>query len=263
MSKKLHFLVLGGLLLVPFTLHSTDIYTSSEGKVRILANLNPHIVPGDPKLGNTIFVVSAPIKNEDIHLVTPCKHTESVLYRTTKNTQTLAVIQVVFPTFCDMPTIRVGDKENIFTDTLFPLQIESRSRLEKSLLGTKSEELLAIMRVQGIPENTGSTLQEKLEHLQVKYRNFDSMLRSDIARDILQSRENTKYLSPIRGYEVSKKEKLIPGALRPYRRDTTDGIHHGWDIMAPLGTPIQSLSKGKVIRVVNDWNWNKFRAIKK
>lgn len=146
MKFPFRIILLSTILVFPFTLHSTDIYTSSEGKVKILANLNPHIIPGDPKLGNTLLVVSAPVKNEGIHLVTPCEHTESVLSRITKDTQTLSIIQVVFPTFCDMSMIRVGDEGNVFTDTLFTLQIKSRSTLEKSLLNTKSEELLGIMR---------------------------------------------------------------------------------------------------------------------
>jgi murein DD-endopeptidase MepM/ murein hydrolase activator NlpD len=72
-----------------------------------------------------------------------------------------------------------------------------------------------------------------------------------------------RYLSPVAGYELPYKDKLIPGAGRPYRRDTTDGIHHGWDILAPFGTPVQTLAKGKVIRVINDWTWGDFKKLKK
>lgn len=136
------------LFLFPFTLHSTDIYTSSQGTVKILASLNSHVIPGDSRLGNTILLVSTPEKNTDIHLVTTCTHTQSVLYTTTKDARTLSVIQVVFPTFCDMPMVRVGDRENIFTDTIFPLQMESYSEVEKHLLNVKNENLLIIMRKQ-------------------------------------------------------------------------------------------------------------------
>jgi len=79
----------------------------------------------------------------------------------------------------------------------------------------------------------------------------------------LQSRGESKYFSPVAGYALPKKDKLIPGALRSYRKDTTDGIHHGWDIMAPTGTPVQALSKGKIIRIVSDWNWGYFNNLKK
>ena len=33
--------------------------------------------------------------------------------------------------------------------------------------------------------------------------------------------------------------------------------------MAPLGTPVRSLSKGKIIRIVSNWNWGNFNALKK
>ena len=33
--------------------------------------------------------------------------------------------------------------------------------------------------------------------------------------------------------------------------------------MAPYGTPVQSLYKGKIIRIVNNWTWSDFGKIKK
>lgn len=33
--------------------------------------------------------------------------------------------------------------------------------------------------------------------------------------------------------------------------------------MAPMGTPVQALSKGKIIRIKNDWSWDDFNALKR
>lgn len=55
----------------------------------------------------------------------------------------------------------------------------------------------------------------------------------------------------------------MPGARRPYRIATTDGIHHGWDILAPYGTPVRSLAKGTVINIISDWKWSDFRKLKR
>lgn len=253
-------------LLFPFTLHSTDIYTSSHGEVQIHANLNPHIIPGDPKLGGTVLVVSAPIEQKDIHIVTLCEHTESVLYKEpVRDEKMLYIIRIAFPSSCETTVTYVGDRENIFTDTFLSLPMKSLSNMESDLINTRSDGLLPIMRAQPLvlPEKTGTGITEKLRRLQALYKNLGIGLESDITRDILQDRENTKYLSPVAGYTLPNKDKLIPGTGRPYRKDTTDGIHHGWDIMAPIGTPVQSLAKGKVIRVVNDWNWKKFHALKR
>jgi len=144
------------LLFVPFTLHSTDIFVSSHGEVKILANLNPHIVPGHPKLGNTVLVVSAPNEREGIRLVTPCEHTESILHTEPRGTEeTLFIIRILFPVSCDIPSIRVGDREHIFTDSLFPLPVESFRKLESSLINSNDSELLNILRT--TPISTGET----------------------------------------------------------------------------------------------------------
>lgn len=107
------------------------------------------------------------------------------------------------------------------------------------------------------------TIADRLRYLQVVYENLDITLRGDIARDILHDRENTKYRSPVAGYALPTKENRLPGTGRPYRRDTTDGIHHGWDIMAPTGTPVQALSKGKIVRIQNGWKWEDFDRLKR
>lgn len=252
-------------LIIPFTLHSTDIYISSHGTVQILANLNPHIVSGDSKLGSTVLIVSAPLEQKDIHIMTPCEHRESILYKEPKgDNKILYVIQVTFPVSCEATVMYIGDRENIFTDTFLSLPIESLWKMENSLINTDSTNLLSFMREHPLLlEKTGSTITLKLQYLKALYKNLDVTIKSDIAQSILQDRENTKYLSPVAGYALPNKDTLIPGTGRPYRRDTTDGIHHGWDIMAPIGTPVQSLSKGKIIRIVNDWNWGKFSTLKR
>jgi murein DD-endopeptidase MepM/ murein hydrolase activator NlpD len=56
---------------------------------------------------------------------------------------------------------------------------------------------------------------------------------------------------------------IIPNAGRPYRADTTDGVHHGWDLMSPVGTPVRSMAQGIVIRIVSDFSWARFDALKK
>lgn len=114
------------LFVIPFTLHSTDIFHSSEGLVKIHANLNPHIIPADPKLGNTVLIVSAPMGMKTIHLVTSCEHKESILYKSpAKEGKMLYVIQVSFPVSCDVTDISLGDRESVFIDTTLSLPIES------------------------------------------------------------------------------------------------------------------------------------------
>lgn len=120
--KSLAFVV---FLTTPFTLHSTDIYHSSEGTIKINANLNSFIIPGDAKLGSTVLVISAPTKQEGIYIVSSCNHTESLLYKKAiGEDKMLSITKLSFPTPCEDTTIRIGDNQNIFTDTAVSLPIE-------------------------------------------------------------------------------------------------------------------------------------------
>ncbi len=78
---------------------------------------------------------------------------------------------------------------------------------------------------------------------------------------ILTERQNN-YLIPVEWYSLPKDDRTgrseIPNAGRPYRADTTDGIHHWWDNLAPKYTPVRSLADGIIIRIVN---WFKFEDI--
>jgi murein DD-endopeptidase MepM/ murein hydrolase activator NlpD len=258
-------LFLSILLTTPFTLHSTDIYHSSDGEVKIHASLNPNIISGDPKLGNTVLVVSAPTDMEGIRTITSCEHRESILHKKPMDTKrTIYVIQLHFPTMCDTPSVSIGDRERIFTDASLQLPIQSVTQLEDALINTRSAELLALMRMEPVPYVwSRSTISQKLEKLKILYIHLYTILQSDIASNILHDREDGKYISPVAGYSLPTKDNTVPGTGRPYRRDITDGIHHGWDIIAPFGTAVQALSKGKIIRIVNNWKWEDFKRFKR
>lgn len=232
----------------------------------IRANLNPTIIPWDSKLGNTILLVSAPSSAEDIHIVTDCTHNESVLYKTGwLNNSTTYVLEFDFPTTCDSSVIQIGDSNGIFTDTIFRLPLTSISQITDTFMNTDSNKLLSIMRASSpiVDSGTGTTVTEKMKHIQALYQNLSTTLKSHFASEVLHDREDTKYISPVAWYTLPTQNDRIPGSGRPYRKDTTDGIHHGWDIMAPYGTPVRALSKGKVIRVVNNWTWSEFATMGK
>ncbi len=253
-------------LTLPLSLNSTDIYHSSGGRVVLHASLNLSIIPWDSKLWNTILLVSAPADREGIHIVSDCTKSESVLYRTgSLNNSTVYIVKLDFPTSCESPVIQIGDSEGVFTDTILRLPFTTVSEIIDMSINTDSQELLSIMRAGSSRSDsaTGTTIVQKIERIQTLYRNVDSSLRSDIARDILLDREDTKYISPVAWYILPTRSDRVPGAGRSYRKDTTDGIHHGWDIMAPYGTPVRALSKGKVLRVVDNWKWSEFATMGK
>ena len=53
----------------------------------------------------------------------------------------------------------------------------------------------------------------------------------------------------------------LPNSGRPFRAETTDGIHHGWDIDAPIGTPVRAMEDGVIVRIVNNFSWSDFAKI--
>lgn len=140
-------------LLATFTLHSTGIYISSLGQVRIHINqsirqagLNPHIIPGDIKLGSTLLVVTTPKEMKSVHIESACEHKESLLYSASQNERTTSIIQVNFLSACNSPSVRIGDIENVFTDTLAELPIEPLWNVQTVLINKSSEDLVVIMR---------------------------------------------------------------------------------------------------------------------
>ncbi|MDQ1343495.1 MAG: Peptidase protein [Patescibacteria group bacterium] len=82
--------------------------------------------------------------------------------------------------------------------------------------------------------SSGSTQKEKLSGLALSYRAANLSFRSDDAFSLIRAREDIRYSVPVAGKSMPTDYPFIPGSMRPYRRDTTDGIHHGWDIMAAV-----------------------------
>ena len=70
-----------------------------------------------------------------------------------------------------------------------------------------------------------------------------------------------KYVIPVAGIPMPTEFPDIPGGGRPYRKDVTDGIHHGWDLMSPIGTPVRAVGDGVVVRVVSGFAWRDFDRI--
>lgn len=245
---------------------NTAKWVSSNGTIKIEANRNNHIIPWDKQLGNTILFITAPIGKEDIHIITSCKHTEEILYKEKIPESFLYTILISFDQSCRNPDIQIGDTDSIFTDTKFSLPFESLWDIRNSLIESEDTYLQEIIWIKTPPlqeEEESTSMIERVRYMQTLYRNSYIFIRNDIAKEILHNRESIKYISPVLGYTLPNSSRLMPWASRPYRKNTTDGIHHGWDIMAPYGTPVQAIGDWEIIRIINDWTWNDFNKLKK
>lgn len=84
--------------------------------------------------------------------------------------------------------------------------------------------------------------------------------RKNMIQSIISGREK-KYSVPAEGYKISELFTKIPNSWRPYREWYTLWIHQWWDIDAPMGTPVQALDDGIIVRVVRNFQDSDFSRI--
>ncbi|MFZ3232438.1 MAG: M23 family metallopeptidase [Patescibacteria group bacterium] len=134
-----------------------------------------------------------------------------------------------------------------------PLFVYARDSAEASRTASEASKLSI--------SASGATAKEKLAGLAQSYRSALLAYRSERAYGLVKARENMKYVIPVAGVSMPTEFPDIPGGGRPYRKDVTDGIHHGWDLMSPVGTPVRAVGDGVVVRVVSGFAWRDFDRI--
>lgn len=139
---------------------------------------------------------------------------------------------------------------NVFSDLSTDALIKSNNKLKSQILEySKYEKYNELLW---------------LEYFEFMRRNrfYNELIyKQKIIENILNKRE-LSYIIPVEGYNISEKHSKIPNASRWYRADYTDGIHHGWDIDAPIWTKVISIDDWVVIRVVRDFSYNDLWKLK-
>lgn len=133
----------------------------------------------------------------------------------------------------------------------------------QDLLAQYRKELTALSWSSDILSQSGSnvgTFLVKKYQREINMKELNSKIT--FLHDLIQQRwKHEKYVSPVPWYRVPLGLNIIPWAGRPYRRDTTDGIHHGWDIYASIGTPVVALDDWYILRKVSAFDENDFARI--
>ncbi|MDD5213264.1 MAG: M23 family metallopeptidase [Candidatus Gracilibacteria bacterium] len=175
-------------------------------------------------------------------------------------------------TNCKNPYLYLKSNNDKIMSSLIEVNLIDDYSLINKLTDYKSDDLKEmkkglIVTLDGLSDysgNSGSII-KNIDFLEKnkEYKNA-SYLKSKI-NYILTERQNN-YLIPVAGYNLPKDDKKgrseIPNAGRPYRADTTDGIHHGWDVLAPKYTPVRSLADGIIIRIVHDFKFEDLKKLK-
>lgn len=80
---------------------------------------------------------------------------------------------------------------------------------------------------------------------------------------ISEFRSNPIFSLPFPNARINSSMTSLPNASRTYRKDSTDGIHHGIDFYGPYGTPISSISDGVIVRVTRAFDEEGFRNLQR
>ncbi len=167
----------------------------------------------------------------------PCESTSSKISTDTKST----IMQWQPVGNCILPMIRVADKNYI-------LPINGHYPDEATLSDVSSETLRNTLRASAI-------LRSDYRLTSLRVREFFGIID-----DILAARD-AKFSLPIAGAKLPSQATHLPNSPRPFRAESTDGVHHGFDFYTAEGTPVKAIEDGTIIHVKRDFSWNEMNHL--
>lgn len=102
-----------------------------------------------------------------------------------------------------------------------------------------------------------TTLDTNLNFIKKNRTYLESEFYYNVITNILQKRKS-KYVLPVKWYDLSHRHTKLPNSARPYRASYTDWVHNWWDIDAPYWTPVRSIDNWMIVKIVN---WFKFEDL--
>ncbi len=61
---------------------------------------------------------------------------------------------------------------------------------------------------------------------------------------------------------MPEKDSFLPNSPRPFRADTTDGVHHGWDFYVNQGTSVRAVEDGQIVHIKRDFSWKEMNYLR-
>ncbi len=171
---------------------------------------------------------------------------------------------------CSNPYFSLKKAEAIYVNTSFSLNIQQKSDLFSIIIDYSTKQILKA-KLSIDKKVKKYSKYKKLKETQ--WTNFVSLLKKQRIYNELMYKQNMlsniltkrseKYSLPVKWNKIATGLNVIPNADRHYRKSYTDGIHHGWDIMAPAWTSVSAIDDGVIIRVVSDFEYADIANIKK
>ena len=169
----------------------------------------------------------------------PCGST----YSTISTDDKTSIIQWQPVGKCALPMLKVAGKNYI-------LPINGLYPDEAILSDVSSETLRNTLRA-------GTILKSDYRLASLRVREFFGIID-----DILSARE-AKFTLPIKGAKLPTQATHLPNSPRPFRSESTDGIHHGWDFYVNEGAPTRAIEDGTILHVKRDFSWNEMNHLHK
>ena len=172
-------------------------------------------------------------------------------------------------THCNNSTIALKNWDIIVSRSLWNITFSSKAEelsilldIDDARLANYDARLANQLRWVGVFRNYNNdiSLTNLPKHFR-KYQALELLYKRHLVAKIQNGRRQ-KYISPVPGYFIQKQANKVPNAWRPYRSWYTDGIHHGWDIDAPIGTPVVALDDGIIVRIKNGFTSQNFKNIR-
>lgn len=259
--------------LFPLTMSSADIYELARWEWVIVSVLNNNMILSDEKLSSNIVIYKTKERYNDPKIYTTCNHEQKLVSSYEKKNEFIYIIYFKISwNKCIDKRIFIKNGVQIYKNTWFDLKINTYSDLftyftdfDNNFLQDKLDKdniLSYKLDTEIFDIKWKDDIKSKLKYLDLIYKNSYNEFEITFLNNLINSRKNLSYISPVAGKLIPTKKNIVPNAWRPYRAKYTDWVHHWYDIFASRYTPTQALSDGVIVRIIDNFTWNDFDKIR-
>jgi len=271
MNKKTKFLLIPFLILLTIGIFYSIVFASFSNileNTKVLFATNQNIYVDNKNLNKSFIVYLSEVNISNYKLYSKCTNNTKFVK---KQWNYYVFLIQNFQKNCEDKTVYL--KSNfwrIYKNTSFTFNLIKEEDLIAKYIDYSTQQLNDLIkdykyRISKIPEISNFAFQkanyiDKLYMFRPIKEKQELLYKIKIIEKILKLRKN-KYIIPIAWKSLPTRKDKLPNTWRWYRSHYTDWVHHGWDIDAPLWTPVIALDNWIIIRII-DWKWDDFAKIK-
>ena len=234
-------------------------FLSYDSEIKLVSQTSPSVFLDSDKLNNVVVVFKSN-QNLKNHILQSSCDTETEFLDSHKSLYFFKVTYL--DPSCSNPNLTLKKDENIIVHTLFQINLVNKSTLFNFLVDYPNSHLEEVNKLyaRDIQKNTiyanysWDSMWKYFSYLKWQRKLYEAEYKKELVDYILQWRWE-KYLIPVPGYHISDHAGRLPNAPRWYRAWYTDGIHHWWDIYAPLWADTVALDDGMIVRIVRGFEY--------